>query len=65
MIFVCVLLFPLGLLSLLARKKQDRLLVSLSPEGPADTRVMFTGEVSKGLRIAILALPGEPAATPG
>ena len=64
-IFVCIFLFPIGLLSLLARKKRDTLLVSLSPDGPADTRVMWMGEVPEGLQSAILALPGEPAAISG
>jgi hypothetical protein len=56
-ILVCIFLFPLGLLSLLAGKQSDALLVSLASDGELDTRVMFSGEVPDGLRDAILKLP--------
>lgn len=52
---ICVLLFPIGLLALLAEKRRHDITVSLRPNG-AGTEVFFAGEAPPHLRAAIEAL---------
>jgi hypothetical protein len=56
-IVVCIILFPIGLLALLAGKKRDTILASLSPEGAEATRIIFTGEAPDKVVDAIHRLP--------
>ena len=55
--FVCVLLFPIGLLALLAEKEEHRLTVTLRAVAGSRTRVSFSGDdVSPMLAEAIREL---------
>jgi hypothetical protein len=53
----CIIFFPIGLLALLAPKREDTILFSLTPQGQ-ETNVVVTGEVPvRRLRNALVGLP--------